>query len=83
MRYGGDNVKLTEISIKGLYGIFDYEIPFFDNVTFIHGINFCYTFSRYYFALWYSCYTFNIIKGGQHNISHEKLCTRTTKKRRK
>ncbi len=41
MRYGGDNVKLTEISIKGLYGIFDYEIPFFDNVTFIHGINGC------------------------------------------
>lgn len=41
MRYGGNTVKLTEISIKGLYGIFDYEIPFFDNVTFIHGINGC------------------------------------------
>jgi len=39
MIYGGTTVKLTKISIKGLYGMFDYEIPFFENVTFIHGIN--------------------------------------------
>lgn len=36
---GGSTVKLKKISIKGLYDMFDYKISFFDDITFIHGIN--------------------------------------------
>lgn len=34
-------MKLKQFSVKGLYNTFDYTIPFFSDVTFLHGVNGC------------------------------------------
>lgn len=34
-------MKLKQFAVKGLYNTFDYTIPFFRDVTFLHGINSC------------------------------------------
>ena len=32
-------MKIRNIKIKGLYDIYDYDLDFFEDVTFLHGIN--------------------------------------------
>lgn len=34
-------MKLKQFTVKGLYNTFDYTIPFFSDVTFLHGVNGC------------------------------------------
>lgn len=34
-------MKLKQFTVKGLYNTFDYIIPFFNDVTFLHGVNGC------------------------------------------
>lgn len=38
---GGNKVKLISISIKKLYGCYDYDVSFNSDVTFIYGMNGC------------------------------------------